>query len=119
MTGRLDGRVALVTGASSGIGEATALALAAEGAYVAIAARRGGRLEELARHIEDRGGQAIPIIADVADGAQGHGMGHTAYGRGGGLGIGVDNGGIALTRPGGGAPTQKTRGIGGGQLFGF
>jgi NADP-dependent 3-hydroxy acid dehydrogenase YdfG len=68
--GRLDGKVGLVTGASSGIGEATALALAAEGARVAIAARRMHRLNELANRIQQEGGQALPIEADVSDEGQ-------------------------------------------------
>lgn len=69
-TGTLSGKVALVTGASSGIGEATALALAAEGARVAIAARRVQRLDDLAGRIRERGGEALPIEADVTDEAQ-------------------------------------------------
>jgi NADP-dependent 3-hydroxy acid dehydrogenase YdfG len=68
--GKLDGRVALVTGASSGIGAATALALAHEGARVAIAARRIDRLEDLASRIRERGGEALPIVTDVADETQ-------------------------------------------------
>lgn len=61
----LAGKVALVTGASSGIGEATATALAAAGAKVAIAARRADRLEALAARIETAGGMALRIEADV------------------------------------------------------
>lgn len=66
---KLVGKVALVVGASSGIGEATALALAAEGARLAIAARRIGRLNDLAARIQ-RGGQAQAIKADITDEAQ-------------------------------------------------
>lgn len=71
---KLRGKVALVTGASSGIGEATSLALAAEGARVAIAARRGQRLNDLANRIRHRGGDALPIEADVTKEAQACGM---------------------------------------------
>jgi NADP-dependent 3-hydroxy acid dehydrogenase YdfG len=67
MPRKLSGKVALVTGASSGIVEATALALAAEGARVAIAARRMQRLNDLANRIRQGGGEALPIEADVTD----------------------------------------------------
>jgi NADP-dependent 3-hydroxy acid dehydrogenase YdfG len=73
-TERLKGKVALVTGASSGIGKATALALAAEGARVAIAARRVQRLNDLADRIRQGGGEALPITADVRDEAQASAM---------------------------------------------
>jgi NADP-dependent 3-hydroxy acid dehydrogenase YdfG len=74
MTGPLTGTVALVTGASSGIGEATALALAAEGAAVAIAARRKDRLDALSGKITADGGTVAVLEADISDRAQAEGV---------------------------------------------
>jgi NAD(P)-dependent dehydrogenase (short-subunit alcohol dehydrogenase family) len=65
MTGRLEGKVALVTGASRGIGRATALALAREGAHVVVAARTQPKLEEVAREVEALGVRALAVPADV------------------------------------------------------
>ncbi len=62
--------VALVTGASSGIGEASALALARAGFRVALAARRGELLERVAKRIAEAGGEALPVATDLADEAQ-------------------------------------------------
>lgn len=70
MTDQLIGKVALVTGASSGIGEATALALAAAGATVAVAARRKDRLERLVQQITESGGNALAIAVDMANETQ-------------------------------------------------
>jgi len=67
MTKRLEGTVALVTGASSGIGAATAHSLAAQGATVALLARRRERLEELAGAIRAEGGTAMVVEADITD----------------------------------------------------
>jgi len=61
------GKTALVLGASSGLGRAVALSLAAEGAKVAVAARRGDELRALAAEIEAGGGQALPLTWDLAD----------------------------------------------------
>lgn len=66
----LKGRIALVTGASSGLGLRFAKVLAACGAKVAIAARRADRLETLAAEIRNAGGEALPIELDVTDAGQ-------------------------------------------------
>ncbi len=99
MAGKLHGKVALITGASSGIGEATALALAAEGAQVAVAARRVDRLQSLARRIVDQGGQALPLSADVADEAQVREMVREVHTRWQRLDILVNNAGVMLLGP--------------------
>lgn len=67
---RFSGRVALVTGASSGIGRATAVQLAREGAAVALVALPGDALEDSARRCRDEGARALAIEADVSDPAQ-------------------------------------------------
>jgi NADP-dependent 3-hydroxy acid dehydrogenase YdfG len=59
MTEKLAGKVAFVTGASSGIGEAIAVALAEEGARVAVLARRSDRLDQIVKRIKDAGGEAV------------------------------------------------------------
>ncbi|MCV7032059.1 SDR family NAD(P)-dependent oxidoreductase [Mycobacterium sherrisii] len=70
MAGTLTQTAALVTGASSGIGEATAKALAAAGAAVALLARRADRLTQLKAEIESAGGTALVVTADVTDAEQ-------------------------------------------------
>jgi NADP-dependent 3-hydroxy acid dehydrogenase YdfG len=97
--GKLLGKVALVTGASSGIGEATALALAAEGARVAIAARRAQRLNDLADRIRQTGGEALPIEADVTDEAQASAMVERTLQENGRLDLLLNIAGIGVAAP--------------------
>jgi NAD(P)-dependent dehydrogenase (short-subunit alcohol dehydrogenase family) len=65
--GWLSGRLVVVTGASRGIGAATAIAVAAAGAHVVLAARDGQALDRVAGRIKEMGGQATPVPADVSD----------------------------------------------------
>jgi NADP-dependent 3-hydroxy acid dehydrogenase YdfG len=69
MRGKLAGKIAVVTGASSGIGRAITRAFAAEGANVALIARNRDALEATAREVEERGGQALVLPLDVSDAA--------------------------------------------------
>src|ERR671916_845720 len=93
---KLDGKVAVVTGASSGIGEATAEALAAEGATVVVAARREERLADLAKRIEEGGGRVLAAACDVADEDQAHGLIRKAEEEFGRVDILVNNAGVML-----------------------
>ena len=99
MAGRLEGKVALVTGASSGIGEATAVALAAEGAKVALAARRQDRLEALERKLA----RAVPRRRrrplDVTDEQACRDAVSATRDRLGGLDIVINNAGLMLLGP--------------------
>jgi NADP-dependent 3-hydroxy acid dehydrogenase YdfG len=105
---RLKGTVALVTGASSGIGEATTVALAAEGATVAIAARRRDRLKALAKRIGEAGhGKALVIEADVTDKAQAQAAVERTVSTLGRLDTLVNNAGVMLLGPAVGAPLEE------------
>jgi len=105
----LEGRKALITGASSGIGEATALAMAREGAAVALGARRKQRLDETVERIESDGGRAVAIEADVADESQARSLVEGAHAELGGLDCLVNNAGLMLLGPLQGADTDEWR----------
>jgi NADP-dependent 3-hydroxy acid dehydrogenase YdfG len=95
----LSGRVAVVTGATSGIGEATAVALAEVGAAVAVAGRREDRLEALVERIEGDGGKALAVTTDVSDEAQAKALIERTVSELGGLNILVNNAGVMLLGP--------------------
>lgn len=96
MTGRLAGKRAIVTGASLGIGRATAIRFAAEGARVGLIARRREPLDEVATLIRERGGEALALPADVSDEAGLANAIDQAAAAWGGLDIVVSNAGIEL-----------------------
>jgi NADP-dependent 3-hydroxy acid dehydrogenase YdfG len=107
MNRSLKGSVALVTGASSGIGEATALALATEGAAVALVARRRDRLEALASKIGDADGTGLVIEADITDREQAGQAVRQAVSELGRLDIVVNNAGVMLLGPMADAPVEE------------
>ncbi len=104
---RLDGTVAVVTGASSGIGEATAVALAAEGATVVAAARRRDRLDALVERIADDGGTASAVGLDVTDRDAVVAAIDALVAEHGRLDTVVNNAGVMLNGPIEGAPVDE------------
>lgn len=88
----INSKVALVTGASSGIGAATARKLASEGLIVGLAARRKDRLEALAAEVEAAGGQAVALETDVTDAALCKAAAETLIERFGRIDVLVNNG---------------------------
>jgi len=107
MADRLDGTVALVTGASSGIGEAAAKSLAGEGAAVAVLARRGDRLDALVSDIEGAGGKALAIEADVTEQQQAIDAVERTVSELGRLDTVFNNAGLMLNGPVEDAPTEE------------
>jgi NADP-dependent 3-hydroxy acid dehydrogenase YdfG len=107
MTRRLEGTVALVTGASSGIGEATARALAAEGAAVALAARRTDRIETVARDLRAQGARALPLTTDVTVEAEARQAVERTVRELGRLDIVINNAGVMLLGPIEEAPLEE------------
>lgn len=106
MTGILAGTAALVTGASSGIGAATARALAAQGAAVALVARRADRLDELKADIESAAGTALAVPADVTNAEQVAAAVQRTIGELGRLDTVVNNAGLMRMAPATEAPLQ-------------
>jgi NADP-dependent 3-hydroxy acid dehydrogenase YdfG len=109
MGSELAGTVVAVTGASSGIGEATALASARAGAAVALAARRVDRIEDLAQRIAGEGGRAIAVRADVGEEEQARAFVQRAHDELGRLDVLVNNAGVMLLGPIADAPTEEWR----------
>ncbi|MGO9340944.1 MAG: SDR family NAD(P)-dependent oxidoreductase [Acidimicrobiales bacterium] len=105
--GDLAGTVALVTGASSGIGSAAAVALAHRGATVALAARRKDRLESLGDGIRDDGGKALVLESDITDQAQAEEAVNETVSVLGRLDILVNNAGVMLLGPASEAPLSE------------
>jgi NADP-dependent 3-hydroxy acid dehydrogenase YdfG len=103
----LSGTVALVTGASSGIGEAAAVTLAQHGAAVAIAARRKDRLDQLAGRIEASGGRALVLEADITDAAQAQEAVQRTVSDLGRLDTLINNAGVMLLGPALDAPLDE------------
>jgi clavulanate-9-aldehyde reductase len=109
MTSELSNQVVAVTGASSGIGEATALACARAGAAVALAARRADRIDALAERIAREGGRAVAIATDVGEEAQARAFVERTHSEFERLDVLVNNAGVMLLGPIASADTEEWR----------
>jgi NADP-dependent 3-hydroxy acid dehydrogenase YdfG len=118
MTTDLSTQVVAITGASSGIGEATALACAQAGASVALAARRVERIEQLAERIVGGGGRAVAIQTDVGEEEQARAFIERAHSELGRLDVLVNNAGVMLLGPIENAPTEEWRRMIAANVFG-
>jgi NADP-dependent 3-hydroxy acid dehydrogenase YdfG len=105
----LEGTAVALTGASSELGAATALAFADRGAALALAGRRADRLEDLARRIEDEGGRALALPTDVADERQARAFVEHAYEHLGRLDVLVNGAAVVVDGPVEGADTERWR----------
>jgi NADP-dependent 3-hydroxy acid dehydrogenase YdfG len=105
----LTGKVAIITGASSGIGEATALEMARRGMKTAIAARRVDRLEALSTQIQALGGETLTLKIDVSQEDQAKAMVDQAHARFGRIDVLVNNAGVMLLGPIDGVDTAQWR----------
>ena len=109
MTADLSQQVVAVTGASSGIGEATAVACARAGASVSLAARRADRIEALAQRIGEEGGRALAVETDVGEESQARAFIERTHAELGRLDVLVNNAGVMLLGPIAGADTEEWR----------
>jgi NADP-dependent 3-hydroxy acid dehydrogenase YdfG len=107
MANILDGKIVIVTGASSGIGEATARLLSSEGAKVALVARRKDRIDNLEKELKATGGEALAIEADITDKKKCADVIKNVMGKWGKIDILVNNAGVMLLGPALDAPIKE------------
>ncbi len=99
MNGNIAGKVAVITGASSGLGEATARALSREGAAVVLGARRDDRIQALAKEIAAQGGKALALATDVTDRKQVQALVDAAVKKFGRIDVMLNNAGLMPNAP--------------------
>lgn len=99
MSDNIKGKVVLITGASSGLGEATARRLSSEGATVVLGARRKDRIEALARELSGRGGKATALVTDVTERGQVERLVDAAVENHGRIDVMINNAGVMPQAP--------------------